>query len=66
LDFGTEDEEYTWWCREGAEWEIKGGNIANGGKDRFLVTPPEGGKFECEIHVTGEEENEGPVKCVVV
>lgn len=49
-----------------AEWEIKGGNIANGGEDRFLVTPPEGGKFEYEIHATGEEENEGPMRCVVV
>jgi len=66
LDFGTEDEEYTWWCQEDAKWEIEGGDIVNGDEDRFLVTPPEGEEFECRINATSEEGNEGPVKCVIV
>ena len=66
LDFAVEGEveEYTWWCSEDSEWTIEApGIVENGYEDRFLVKPPEGEHFVCDITAEDEEQNEGPVRC---
>lgn len=66
LDFAIEGEnhEYTLWCSENADWTIETpGIVENSTEDRFLVKPPKGEHFICEITADGEERNEGPVRC---
>lgn len=64
LDFGTDEDEYTWWCREDADWRIEGGEtVVNDGEDRAIVEPPNGQTFTCEITASSGENDTGPVVC---
>lgn len=65
LDFAVEGENipYTWIGTEDADWSIQDvDNVENGGEDRFIMYP-ESDFFVCEINASGEEGNEGPVRC---
>lgn len=65
FDFAVEGESeyYTWIGTEDADWEIEDvARVENADEDRFVLYPA-GDYFTCEIAATGEEWNEGPVRC---
>jgi hypothetical protein len=65
LDFAVAGENgyYTWRGVEDADWSVEDvERVGNADEDR-VVLYPEGDAFICEIEATGEEHNEGPVRC---
>lgn len=65
LDFAVQGENnyYTWHGHEDADWVITDVElIENTDEDRILIYPS-GPFFTCDIEATGEEHNEGPVRC---
>jgi hypothetical protein len=65
LDFGVvgEDQYYSWWGTEDADWTVKNiGSIQNTEDDR-IVFYPANDYFTCEIAADSEEDNRGPVRC---
>jgi len=66
LDFAVvgENNYYTWHGREDADWTVTGvGTVENAKEDRIILYPASE-FFRCEIEADGEEQNEGPVRCV--
>lgn len=66
LDFAVagENQYYTWWGTEDADWEVEGvATVENTDEDRILIFPADD-FFTCEIAADGEENNTGPVRCV--
>ena len=66
LDFAVrgEDDYYTWWGTEEADWKVDGvEHVENDSEDRLILYPV-GGTFSCDISADGEEFNTGPVRCI--